>query len=58
MSESLKETLDEKERKSKAGNLPLTIYPPLHTHIAKMNLKKKVSRYIEDFWRVLYLKNF
>jgi len=49
MSESLKGTLDEKERKRKAGNCPPS-YPPLHTHITKKNLKKKVSRYNDDFW--------
>jgi len=31
MSESLKGTLDEKERKRKAGNLPLTTHPPTPT---------------------------
>jgi hypothetical protein len=48
MSESLKATLDEKERKRMAGICPLTTHPPLLTRIAKMNLKKKVSRYIDD----------
>jgi hypothetical protein len=48
MSESLKGTLDEKERKRKAGSCPLPTHPTLHTHIAKKNLKKKVSRSIDD----------
>jgi hypothetical protein len=50
ISESLKGTLDENERRRKAGNCPLTNHPPLNTHIAKKNLKKKVNRYIDDFW--------
>ena len=44
MSESLKGTLDEEERKKKAGNCPPSLpptHPPLHTHIAKKEFEEE-----------------